>query len=167
MSRNLSKTYCPVCKRGFAPTSFSIGEAHKLMTEGQYLKAIGWEDCPYKGNFGYGWTGKGGNIKTHFLRIQCPDCGRLFAGWYQCMGDSWVLFDSSYFFSFDDEPCERDEIDVRKGPAEHDLKLPWHVDASRASGVCMIIANDNGVVADRVTRQDAEAIVETMNRSAE
>lgn len=90
------------------------------MSEDEYLRQIDWEDCPYRGNSHYGWAGRGlgRNDETRFLRIQCPDCGRLFAGWYRRDDGAWTLFDSSFFFAFNDEPSQKDLAEAHEPPRQ-------------------------------------------------
>ena len=65
----------------------------------EYMRVIGWKDCPYEDEY----------QDLIVAQIQCPECGRLYAAWlrykYGCHP-----FDTSYWYSFNDEPGEKDRL---------------------------------------------------------
>jgi hypothetical protein len=86
-----------------------------MLTEDEYLKAVGQER--YLSNFGHGWV-HGEWLRKNslmFQRLECPICGRLYVGWFaarQADPPNVVpdtLFDSSFFYAFNDEPSAEDE----------------------------------------------------------
>lgn len=93
-----------------------------LLTEDEYLAAIGRPDCPYivtraptfKDNAGHGW----GHRDVHFRKIVCPACAVEYVGWLapsRGLFDEWSLFDTSYWSTFNDKPGEAD-MRNRRGP---------------------------------------------------
>jgi hypothetical protein len=121
MSRNLSSTVCYNCSTDFM-SRFIKPNDPSLLTEEEYFRAIGWWPNPYTNNQGHGWVHSSRAIhkSARFSRQDCPVCHAPFAGWYQLESttqhredagppeDMWVLFDSSYWFAFNDEPGMKD-----------------------------------------------------------
>lgn len=63
--------------------------------------------------------------RIRFRKLQCAVCRRLYVGWYVLQpwviegqwfktydGPMYELFDSSYWYAFNDEPHEKDEADA-------------------------------------------------------
>jgi hypothetical protein len=117
MSRNRCRTTCD-CGLDFSYRP-EIGERPpSALIEGpEYLRQIGWEDCPYNTD---GWHEKGATL---FAKVICPLCLTEFVGWFcppdmpQWDGPEWRIYDTSYWSSYNDEPDEEDKRN-RRDPAE-------------------------------------------------
>lgn len=118
MSRNRCETECP-CGLNLA-TRAGRKPQKDLMSSEEYLKAIGWEDCPYMDFMAScmsrtvftGWSNRG--EPTMFAKVICPLCLVEFVGWFhpprspQSDGPEWELYDTSYWSVFNDEPGAED-----------------------------------------------------------
>ena len=68
----------------------------------EYIKAIGWKECPYESEYS----------DLIVAKAICPECGRQYAYWlhhesvFQHGGRICRAHDTSYWHSFNDEPCE-------------------------------------------------------------
>jgi len=102
MSRNRGSK---VCECGLDFVSVPMRDSD-LITEDAYLTAIGWPDCPYRGNGGHGWSPSGYDVR--FRKIVCPTCEVEYAGWYYLLAGEWWFFDTSYWSNFNDEPGAAD-----------------------------------------------------------
>lgn len=106
MSRNRCAMAC-VC-------GWDLEQAAKIgppLTEEDYLARVG--QMRYYGNSGHGWV-HGSHLtgRARFQQLLCPICGRVYAGWVAekiMRPGEYELFDSSFFYAFNDEPSEKDE----------------------------------------------------------
>lgn len=76
-------------------------------SEASYLTLVG--QTRYLNNSGYGWVHDSRLYgPVQFQRIECPICGRIYAGWLAAREHGPTadfLFDSSFWHSFNDEPA--------------------------------------------------------------
>ena len=69
----------------------------------EYLRNIGWKDCPYEDEYN----------ALIVCQVQCPQCGRLFALWLNTEIYGCKPYDTSYWYSFNDEPSDRDNLIIQ------------------------------------------------------
>lgn len=127
MSRNRCDTAC-VC-------GWRLSEAIRsgpMMDETEYLGMVG--RLNYLGNHGHGWVHSDWlSGPATFQRLICPICCRVYAGWFARNHDATIpepeLFDSSFFFAFNDEPASPDEP-LQPAYELRDILQAW-VDAGR------------------------------------
>lgn len=70
----------------------------------EYIRAIGWEECPYQDEYA-------GLIVA---QAQCPECGLLWALWLATEKYGCFPLDTSYWYSFNDEPSRKDLLTPKK-----------------------------------------------------
>jgi hypothetical protein len=115
MSRNRCDTQCQCGMNLSYRPELRRRDFSELMRGADYLKAIGWEDCPYRG--GMDWTHQ--NQPLMYAKVICPLCLVEYVGWYhpptmpQYDGPAWELFDTSYWSAYNDEPGDTDEKNKR------------------------------------------------------
>lgn len=116
MSRNRCETTCDCgLKLSYRP-ELSRRQESTLVDGKAYLKAIGWESCPYR-PAGYG----PGQYVTMFGKVVCPICRLEYAGWFappndyekKYEGPEWRLYDTSFWSTFNDEAGDEDKKNWR------------------------------------------------------
>ena len=121
MSRNRMSTECEC---GW-PLDQATLEGPEL-DEATYLAEVG--QLRYLGNQGYGWAygANHGDLSAPevlFQKVSCPICDRLYAVWLAQGRMGLWIFDSSFYWAFNDEPSSRD--DALNAPTSKEILLRW------------------------------------------